>query len=172
MNRLIVFTLTLALTLSLAVGGNRADASQNTGDKPFVGMWQAVNTVTGELDARYALYGDGTFIYGSSEIVERELYKAGTWSIANDELRLAVESRWVLPVGNIEDIVPNDELIILGGGLIKLICNPPEIETYRIVQTGVKPETDRDTIAIDGVTFYDFNEQTDLFDGFYALPIN
>ncbi|MCM0758727.1 hypothetical protein M7775_09110, partial [Sporomusa sphaeroides DSM 2875] len=57
-------------------------------------------------------------------------------------------------------------------GLIKLICNPPEIETYRIVQTGVKPETDRDTIAIDGVTFYDFNEQTDLFDGFYALPIN
>lgn len=170
MKRLITLALALALTLTLAVCGNRADASENTGGKPFVGLWQAVNTVTGGFDARYALYGDGTFIYGSSEIVKRELYKAGTWSIADGELRLKVESRWVLPVGNIKDIVPNDKLIILGEGLLKVICNPPEIETYRIAQTGVEPETGRDTIAIDGVTFYDFNEQTGLFDGFYDLP--
>ena len=51
-----------------------------------------------------------------------------------------------------------------------MIYNPPEIETYCIAQTGAEPATGRDTIAIDGVTFCDFNAQTDLFDGFYDLP--
>lgn len=139
----------------------------------FVGLWHAMNTGAGGFGARYALYGNGTFVHASSEtgVFERELYKAGRWSVADGELRLEVEARWVVPVGNIEDIIPNDELIILGEkGLVKVMYNPPEIEAYSIAQIGADPATGRGVIAIDGVTFYDFNERTDLFDGFYNLP--
>lgn len=188
MKRLIAFILGLALTLSLAACGNRADVSKNTDVKndkssveqsekrdgqPFAGFWHAMNTVAEGFSARYALYDNGTFIYGSSQIdvFDREIYKAGTWSVADGELRLEVEARWVVPVGNIEDIIPSDKLIILAEvGLVKVIENPPEIETYSIAQTGKDSEAGRATIAIDSVTFYDFNDQADLFDEFYELP--
>ncbi len=178
MKRLIAIILGLALSLSLAACSNR-DVSKNTvvrkdeNDEPFVGLWHAMNTVGEGFSARYALYDNGTFIYGSSQLGEfdREIYKAGTWSVADGELRLEVEARWVVPVGNIEDIIPSDKLIVLAEvGLVKVIVSPPEIETYSIAQTGKDPETDRATIAIDSVTFYDFNDQTDLFDDFYKLP--
>ncbi|MCL2321542.1 MAG: MBL fold metallo-hydrolase [Oscillospiraceae bacterium] len=140
-------------------------------DKRFVGLWHGMKMVAAGFDERYAFYDDGTFIYGSSEMNEskQELYKTGTWSVADGELLLTVEARWILPVGNIEDIVPNDELIIVNDEVVKKICNPPEVETYSIAQTGTDSETGRDTISIDGITFYNFDNQTNLFDGYYNL---
>lgn len=137
----------------------------------FVGLWHAMSIVAAGFSERYALYDDGTFIYGSSEMdeLERELYKTGTWDVVDDKLRLLVEARWILPVGNPEDMVPSNELLIVDGEIIKRICAPPETETYSIARIGTDIETDRETIAIDGVTFYNFDNQTDLLDGYYEL---
>lgn len=140
-------------------------------NKSFIGLWHSMNMVAAGFGERYAFNEDGTFIFGTSQMDEfdRQLYKAGRWSIAGGKLKLEVDARLVVPVGEIEDIVPSDELIILDRGVVKVIYNPPEIETYSIVKTDADPETGRNTIAIDGVTFYNFNNQTDLFDDYYDL---
>ncbi len=140
-------------------------------NEPFVGLWHSMNAVAAGYGERYALNDDGTFIFGASQMdeFEHKLYKAGRWSIAGGKLKLEVDARLVVPVGKIEDIVPSDELIILNRGVVKVIYNPPEIETYSIVKTDADSETGRNTIIIDGVTFYNFNNQTDLFDDYYDL---
>lgn len=140
-------------------------------NEPFVGLWHSMNAVAAGYGERYALNDDGTFIFGTSQMdeFERQLFKAGRWSIAEGKLKLEVDAQLVVPVGKIEDIVPSDELIILDRGVVKVIYNPPEIETYSIIKTATDPETGRNTITIDGVTFYDFNNQTDLFDDYYDL---
>lgn len=200
MKKLIILTLALMMTLSLAACGKPAGVSQNTGvperespvnspeteapgsespsnspepkdTEPFVGLWHSMNAVAAGYGERYALNDDGTFIFGTSQMdeFERQLFKAGRWSISGGKLKLEVDARLVVPVGEIEDIVPSDKLIILDRGVVKVIYNPPEIETYSIVKTDADPETGRNTITIDGVTFYDFNNQTDLFDDYYDL---
>lgn len=169
MKRLSGFVFVLVMMLSLAATANCADPASN---KSFAGQWMNETTTTGGLGARYALSGDGTFIYGASEtgVFEPELYKTGTWSVAGGELRLAVKARWIVPMGNMEDIVPSAEIIILNDELLKRLCDPAEVETYSLAQGGTDPQTGKETIQIDGVTFYKFDEQTNLFDEFYALP--
>lgn len=150
---------------------NSAANPQSGDNKSFIGLWHSQNAVAAGFDQRYALNEDGTFIYGTSQMDEfdLQLYAAGTWSIANGELKLEVGVRLVVPVGDIKEIVPTDDLIILDRGVVKVVYNPPEVETYSIAKTGADPETGRNTITIDGVTFYDFNNQTDLFDEYYDL---
>lgn len=137
----------------------------------LIGLWHSMNMVAAGFGERYAFNEDGTFIYGTSQMDEsnHQLYAAGTWSIVNGELKLEIETRLVMPEGDINEIVPGDDLIILDRGVVKMIYNPPEVETCSISITGADPETGRNTIAIDGVTFYDFKNQTDMFDYYYDL---
>ena len=171
MKKLIALTFVLGLTLSFtALSGNAADTSD---DNAFlIGTWHAMNKIGEDgTDTLYALSSDGKFIYGTSELTPSHnlLYQTGTWSYTNGELTLEVTEQLVAPVGNVEDIEPNDHLIILDNGLLKMICDPAEVETYSIAKTVPDPETGRATITIDGVTFYNFSEQTDLFDWYKEL---
>lgn len=137
----------------------------------LIGLWHSMNMVGAGFGERYAFNEDGTFIFGTSQMDEsnNQLYEAGTWSIVNGELKLEIKERLVMPEGDINEIVPGDDLVILDSGVVMLIINPPEVETHSISVTGADPETGRDTITIDGVTFYDFNNQTDMFDDYYDL---
>ncbi|NLE24164.1 MAG: hypothetical protein GX625_02305 [Clostridiaceae bacterium] len=140
-------------------------------NKSFIGLWHSMNMVAAGFGERYAFNEDGTFIFGTSQMdeFERQLFSTGRWSIAGGKLKLEVDARLVVPAGKTEDIVSGDELIILDRGVVKEIYNPPEIETYNIAKTDADPETGRNTITIDGDTFYDFNNQIDLFDEYYDL---
>lgn len=147
-------------------------------DQPFVGMWNSSNKIDQGFGIRYALFDDGTFIYATSELgeLDREVFKTGTWSIIDEEkgiLELKIEAKWVIPVGDIEKIVPSEEVVVLKeAGLVKMIYKEPEIETHKIVKEGTDEETGKTTIKIDDTVFYDFNESTELFKGFYDLPTN
>lgn len=138
-------------------------------DLEFNGAWVSFAD-NSEVDVIYGLFNDGTFIRGFSEA--RELYADGKWSIADGELKLEVGARWILPAGNIEDVIPEENMVIADGEVIKTLYNPPEIETYDIILTGIDPETNRVTITIDGAVFYDFYEQDYLFDRYYELVNN
>lgn len=150
---------------------NPVDSPESVDSKSLVGLWHSMNMVAAGFGERYAFNEDGTFIYGTNQMdeFERQLFSTGRWSIAEGKLKLEVNARLVVPVGDIKDIVPNDDLIILDRGVVKKIFNPPEIETYSIAKTDADPETGRNTITIDGDTFYDFNNQIDLFDEYYEL---
>lgn len=141
-------------------------------DQPFVGFWSSSKEGAGD---RYALFDDGKFIHASSELGSlRELFKIGKWSIINensDTLELKVEARWVIPTGDIDKIVPSDELVVFKeDGIVKIIYKEPEIEQYSINQADIDVETGRSTITIDGTVFYDFNESTEFLEDFYRLP--
>jgi hypothetical protein len=146
--------------------------------QPFVGFWNSTNIINEETSEgygdRYALYSDGTFIYGASELGQlREVFKTGQWSVADGILELKIEARWVIPVGDIEDLVPSDELVIFKEyGIVKVIYKEPEIEYYSIVQKEIDEETGRAKIEIDGIAFNDFNDIADFFKDFYDLPTN
>lgn len=192
MKRLTILTLALILILSLAACGRITDVLEPSTNNPtseaptsesptgypepedsksFIGLWHSMNMVAAGFAERYVFNEDGTFIYGTNQMDEfnRELYATGIWSIVNRELKLEVGARLVVPVGDIDEIAPSDELIILNREVVKVIYNPPEVETYSIAKTGTDPETGRTTITIDGVTFYDFNNQPDMFDDYYEL---
>ncbi len=199
MKKFIILTLALIMTLSLAACGKptglqnsdapkiespvkspetEAPKSESSTENPepednksFIGLWHSMNMVAAGFGERYAFNEDGTFIFGSSQMdeFERQLYTAGRWSVTEGKLKLEVNVRLVVPVGETEDIVPSDELIILDRGVVKVIHDPPEIESYSIAKTGTDPKTGRNTITIDGITFYDFNNQTDMFDEYYDL---
>lgn len=137
----------------------------------YAGWWHSMNAVAAGFGERYALNGDGTFVYAASQMgeFERELFKTGTWSVSRGELKLQVEARFAVPVGDIKDIVPSGDLVIFSQGVVKAIYNPPEVETYSIAKADADPETGKAIVVIDGMTFYDFNNQTDLFDDFNNL---
>lgn len=137
----------------------------------LIGLWHSDNVVGSGYSERYAFNEGGTFIYGTSQMDEynRQLYATGVWSIENGNLKLEVDARLVEPLEKIEDMVPSDELIILDWGVVKKIYNPPEVEFFSLAETGRDPETDMNTIAIGGVTYYDYNHQTNMFDAYYDL---
>lgn len=176
----------LILTVLLAACGNPTGIPQDTAvpvskspvnspepdDKNFfIGLWHSMNMVAAGFGERYTFNEDGTFIFGTSQMGEfdRLLYTAGTWSITDGKLKLEVGTKLAVPVGDINKIESSDNLIILDRGVVKVIHDPPEIETYNIAKTATDSETGRNTISIDGVTFYDFNNQTDMFDDYYDL---
>ncbi|MGI6125100.1 MAG: lipoprotein [Acetivibrionales bacterium] len=194
MKRLTILALALVLMLSLSACGRITDVLEPSTNSPtseastsesptenpepednksFIGLWHSMNMVAAGFGERYAFNEDGTFTYGTSQMdeFERQLFSTGRWSIAGGKLKLEVDARLVVPVGDIKDIVPSDDLIILDRGVVKKIFNPPEIETYTIAKTDADPETGRNTITIDGKTFYDFNNQTDMFDDYYDLIV-
>lgn len=146
-------------------------------DQPYVGFWNSTNKIDEDNNSgygkRYALYADGTFIYADDEIGQlREVFKTGTWIIdAESTLVLNVEARWVIPVGDIDDLEPSDDQVILKeAGLVKVMYGEPETEQYSISEADADAETGKSAIIIDRITYYDFNESDEFFKDFYDLP--
>ena len=149
----------------LLLAGCKAEAAP----APLTGLWHEMNMVGSGFSERYAFYEDGTFIYCSSQMddLERNLCKTGTWSVADDELRLAVETRLVLEGGQVEE--SDEGQYIDGGDVRELFYDPPEKEVYKIAPAGKDEDTEREMITIGGVIYYRFDNQTDLMDAYYEL---
>ncbi|MDR3239430.1 MAG: hypothetical protein LBT44_05025 [Clostridiales bacterium] len=125
----------------------------------YIGYWHSTNQSDADFAERFALDGEGTFIYACSEAdaSKRERYKTGTWSVSDGALRLLAEVRYVK--SNQSD----------GAALQEEVCSPPEQETYTIARAGSDPETGRAVITIDGTTFYNFDNQEDFLVEFYEM---
>lgn len=162
--------LTLAIILSLCCLHDKAEASQ---EELYIGIWSESSKVTDDnFAARYALNADGTFIFAAASDVipkNRLEFADGKWSIANGELRLEFKTMYILPVAP-GKLKAGKGLTLLSNGLHRKICNPPEVETFSINNTGTDNDTGKKTIEIDGVTFYNLNEQSNLFRDYQALP--
>ena len=175
MKKSILLTFILVLALSVVAYASSEDSSKKSveqTEKSFIGNWYGGNRVEEDAHMRYAFYDDGTFIYGNGEVTgaNRELYKIGTWSVANEQLRLEVSARWVAPVGDIKKLVPSDDTLILDEGLLKLMYNPPQVETYIGEFAGKISAVGRNAIVINGILFYTSDEEgPDFFDDFHNL---
>lgn len=183
MKRVMALVLALIMTLSFAacgriIDGSRDDELQKNDkldkdpktktpgndapapkiDKAFIGLWHAMNMVGSGFAERYAFNEDGTFIYGANQMDDenRQLYASGTWGVLNGELKLETTEKLVISEEDIDKVE-------------KKIISPPKVQTCSIEETGPDPETERATISIDGVTFYNFDNQPDMFDGYYYL---
>ncbi|HHY64227.1 MAG TPA: hypothetical protein GX501_04190 [Clostridiaceae bacterium] len=181
MKRVIALIIALIITLSFAACGRIIDGSRDDDipktdktdknsrtepsgddtpvleiDKAFVGLWHSMNVVGSGFAERYAFYEDGTFIYGANQMDDDPLiYASGTWGVSDGKLKLFIMEKLFRS---------NDE----GDVDIKKI-KPPEVASYSIKETGPDPETGRDTIAIGGVTYYNYDNQTDMFESYYEL---
>lgn len=139
------------------------------------GMWHGGKTADAEkgFAERYFLKDDGTFVHAPSERgeFERELFKTGTWTVTDNELRLTVRERWVVPVGGAENIDPDDAAAVVVGDAVKVLCNPPETEILPIARAEADPGTGRKAITIDGAMFYEFDGQAKLLKKYNELRV-
>ena len=158
------FILTGVLVLAV-VAACSAEAAQVS----LTGLWHEMNMVGSGFSERYAFYEDGSFIYCHSQMdgLERNLCKTGTWSVADDELQLTIETRLVLEGGEVEE--SDEGQYIDGADVRELLCDPPEKEVHKIADAGKDEDTEREMITIGGVVYYRFDNQTDLMDDYYEL---
>lgn len=150
-------------------------------DQTYVGRWHAMPFVADAFDERLWLMADGAFIYGCSQMdrLERLRYAAGRWSAADGVLTLTVTEEIRREGGEESDAAP-----ISGGKELtgySVICEaldkPYDIELdigkvgYVVLSEGVYREGDfgRITITLGETVYYDFIDQTDLFDEYYAM---
>jgi len=135
----------------------------------YAGQWHAMNAVAAGFDERWLFEEDGAFVFGTSDMdaLGRLLFEAGQWKVLGSELQLTVESRVELVGGT---VVASDEGDYIDGAEVQVTdVGPPEQVTHVLGGFGTDEETGRRTITIDGVTFYDFGNQDDLFDSYYEL---
>jgi len=142
----------------------------------YVGPWHAMNMVAAGFDERWLFVEDGSFVYAASgmDALNRLLFEAGQWKVLGNELRLTVESRVELVGGTITSSEDEGDYID-GAEAQEIIVDPPEQVTHALGDFGMDEDTDRKTITIDGFTFYDFNDQEDLFDAYYesiGMPVD
>ena len=160
-------TAPLTVTPSATIAATEPAANENV--DWLVGQWHAMNMVADGFAERYAFYGDGTFLYGASEMdgMERVRYKAGIWSVSGGELTLSVTSKLVLAGGDITEA--DGEQSIENATIQNQVYDPSEMETFSLTQADPDPETNRATAIIDGVTYYNFDNQPDLMDGYNKM---
>jgi len=147
-------------------------ASVNSGGENagwLIGQWHAMNMIAAGFAERYVFHSDGTFLYGVSEMngLERVRYKKGIWSVSGDKLTLSVTSKLVLAGGDIAEA--DGEQYIENASVQNRVCDPPENKTLTVAQANPDPDTNRATITIGGVTYYNFDNQPDLMAGYDEL---
>jgi hypothetical protein len=122
------------------------------------------------FDERYALYSDGTFIWGASQMdfMNRELHRKGRWSVEGDKLTLSIETL-VRHDGGTVETGPEGQYIE-GGDYRVYDVSPPLVETHSIKRVGRDTKSGRESITIGGVKFYNFDGQPDFMGDYdYAL---
>ena len=141
----------LCLCVCMLLVGCRAEAAQVS----LTGLWHEMNMVGAGFSERYAFYEDGSFIYCHSQMDDskRNLCKTGTWSFAADALQLTIKTR----------------LVLEGGDVRELLCDPPEKEVQKIAGAGKDEDTEREMVTIGEVVYYRFDNQTNLMDDYYEL---
>ena len=146
-----------------------APASEEDRSALYVGQWHAMNMVAAGFDERWLFGEDGAFLYASSDMdaLNRLLFEAGQWKVTGSELQLTVESRVELVGGTVESSDEGD--YIDGAEAREAIVDPPEHKILAIGEFGTDEETGRKTISIGEVTFYDFDNQDNLFDSYYEF---
>ena len=95
-------------------------SSADMGD--YAGQWQDSPVVGSEYSERLALYADGTFYMGTSQMdgITRERFRCGTWSIEDGMLKLAVAERILWAGGAIEqdpawvtEVISDPEVVLV-----------------------------------------------------------
>jgi hypothetical protein len=136
----------------------------------LTGLWHASNMVGSGFNERFALYPDGTFIYGSNEMAggNSELYRTGSWSASRGRLILTTRTRVVAENGYFAVTIREGTTLVDADYAVRLE-NPPKRESYPIDFLGADPDTGREMLKIDYLTLFKFNNQADLMDGYDAL---
>ena len=153
---------------SADTGTTAAPTSDGTDWKAVLpGQWHADNVVGSGFAERWRFDETGDFIYGASQydMLDRLLFESGTWKVEGNRLLLTIEWRIVLEGGEVIEV--DGEQALEGASPIAEPLSPVETKTLVLGDYGQDPETDRACLTIDGVTYYDYSGQPNMFDGYY-----
>ena len=134
----------------------------------LAGQWHAMNSVGAGFDERWLFDGEsGEFIHGASDydMLNRTPFESGTWRVEGNRLLLTIEYRIQLIGGEIK--TADGEQYIDDPEVREVILNPPEKRTIVLGGGQEDPESGRFSLTLDGVAYYDYSSQPDLFDAYY-----
>jgi len=141
----------------------------------LLGQWQDMDFVGSGYSERWLFQSDGSFAHVPSQMSEelnRELCEHGTWQLDGNRLQLTVEHRIMLVGGTVED--SEEGQYIDGADIQRQPVMPPETKTLTIGGFGNAEYYDgeefilaRETMVLDGVTWYEFSNQPDMFEVYF-----
>ena len=134
----------------------------------LLGQWHAMDMVAAGYGERWMFESDGAFAHAPSDMdsLNRLLCEYGTWELGGDKLRLTVRHRIMLSGGTVGTSEEGEYLE--GADIVDEPVVPAEIKTITVggfanAEYGDEAVVTRATVIFDGVTYYDFSSQPDMF---------
>ena len=157
-------------------GSNQANSSTSQNPAVYSRLWHASPIVGAGYSERFALYEDGTFLWGANDMdgASRIRYLAGTWSINNGELTMdcAVAVVWE---GGKEQDNSNGHFGSYGSSVVitdykTMIYCVEEQYVLPIGKIVFDSQREVDSVTIGELTCWDYSSQADyMFDEFWKI---